>query len=328
MRVYCFLALLIVAAAAACAPVESGSSPATTATATPTASPTPDAAITDALKKIESASRGKLGVYAEIYGDEARHAGLNESDSFAMQSVVKLPISMAVLKRVQAGELSLESSLEFTKDELVPGGMHSPIRDKFPTGGKMTVDELIRWAMSESDGSAADILQRAAGGAKGVQAYLDSLGIDGMKVVYSHTEFFRDDQRQYANAVTPRGAVQLLKVLADASTTNNIAAGDSPITKEHALYLLEIMRGTPTGPKRLKGLLPAGTAVAHKTGTAGTRNGITAATNDAGIITLPDGRMLLIAVFVGDSKGDTETRERAIAESAKLFWDRWAAPKK
>ncbi len=328
MRISFLLPLFIFVAA--CAPVESGSSPAinATSTATPTASATPDAEVTEALKKIESASGGKLGVYAEIYGDEARHAGLNETDSFAMQSVVKLPISMAVLKRVQAGELSLDSTIEFTKDELVPAGMHSPIREKFPDGGKMTVDEMIRWAMSESDGSAADILQRVAGGAKGVQAYIDSVGVDGIKVVYSHTEFFRDDERQYANAVTPRGAVQLLKVLVEASTTDKIQAGESPITKEHALYLLEIMRGTPTGPKRLKGLLPAGTDVAHKTGTSGTRDGITAATNDAGIITLPDGRMLLIAVFVGDSKADTETRERAIAESARLFWDRWAAPKK
>ena len=328
MRISLFLPLFIFAAA--CAPVESGSSPAinATPTAAPTASPTPAAAVVEALKKIEAASGGKLGVYAEVYGDQSLSAGLHVSDSFAMQSVVKLPISMAVLKRVQAGELSLDSTIEFTKDELVPAGMHSPIREKFPDGGKMTVDEMIRWAMSESDGSAADILQRVAGGAKGVQAYIDSVGVDGMKVVYSHTEFFRNDERQYANAVTPRGAVQLLKVLVEASTTDNIQAGESPITKEHALYLLEIMRGTPTGPKRLKGLLPAGTDVAHKTGTSGTRDGITAATNDAGIITLPDGRMLLIVVFVGDSKGDTETRERAIAESAKLFWDRWAAPKK
>src|SRR5690606_10583793 len=136
-----------------------------TSTATPTATPTPDAAVIEALKKIAAASGGKLGVYAEVYGDEFRSAGLNESDSFAMQSVVKLPISMAVLKRVQAGELTLDSTIEFTKDELVPAGMHSPIREKFPDGGKMTVGEMIRWAMSESDGTAADVLQRVAGGA-------------------------------------------------------------------------------------------------------------------------------------------------------------------
>jgi beta-lactamase class A len=42
------------------------------------------------------------------------------------------------------------------------------------------------------------------------------------------------------------------------------------------------------GAKRLKGELPAGTVVAHKTGTGGTRNGITSPTNDIGIIPVAD----------------------------------------
>ncbi|HSI88930.1 MAG TPA: class A beta-lactamase [Pyrinomonadaceae bacterium] len=316
-----FLAFL----SAGCEPGETNASNTSIATPSPTAEPTPDQKLTAELQKIEEASGGKLGVYAEILGSENSGIGLNDTESFAMQSVVKLPISMAVLKRVQQGELALDTVIEFTRDEMVPPRMHSPIRDKFPTDGKMTVEELIRAAMSVSNGTAADVLQRVAGGAKGVQSYLDSLNIEGMKVVYSHQEFDEEYERQYVNAVTPRGAVDLLRVLAEASITDNIQATPSAISKEHALFLLEIMQGTPTGPKRLKGLLPAGTAVAHKTGTSSSRDGSTAATNDAGIITLPDGRMLLIAVFVGDSKGDAATRELAIARSAKTLWDHWAA---
>jgi hypothetical protein len=55
------------------------------------------------------------------------------------------------------------------------------------------------------------------------------------------------------------------------------------------------------GAKRFKGLLPARTIVAHKSGTSGTQNGITAATNDIGIVTLPNGNHVAIAVFVSDS---------------------------
>ena len=80
---------------------------------------------------------------------------------------------------------------------------------------------------------------------------------------------------------------------------------------------------SPTGPKRLKGLLPAGTIVAHKTGTSGTFKGITAATNDIGIITLPNGRHLAIAVFVSDSPANEATREETIAKIAKAVWDKW-----
>ncbi len=47
--------------------------------------------------------------------------------------------------------------------------------------------------------------------------------------------------------------------------------------------------------------MPRGTRVAHKTGTSGTANGIAAATNDIGLVTLPDGGTLAVAVFGSDS---------------------------
>jgi len=77
------------------------------------------------------------------------------------------------------------------------------------------------------------------------------------------------------------------------------------------------------GSKGLQGLLPNGTVVAHKTGTSGTQNGITAATNDIGIITLPNGKHFAIAVFVSDSPADEKVREAVIAKIAKAVWDRW-----
>ena len=64
--------------------------------------------------------------------------------------------------------------------------------------------------------------------------------------------------------------------------------------------------------------------VAHKTGTSGSRNGITAATNDIGIITLPNGKHLAIAVFVSDSPADEKTREEVIAKITKAAWDKWS----
>ena len=86
--------------------------------------------------------------------------------------------------------------------------------------------------------------------------------------------------------------------------------------------LLGWMTATRTFPTRLKGRLPAGTEVAHKTGSSGSRDGVSAATNDIGIITLPDGRHLAIAVFLRDSKADEEGRDAAIAKVARAAWDR------
>lgn len=86
------------------------------------------------------------------------------------------------------------------------------------------------------------------------------------------------------------------------------------------------MTETRTGPNRLRGRLPEGTAVAHKTGSSRTVDGVTAATNDLGIVSLPDGQRLAVAVFVTDSPADDAVRERVIADVARAAYDAWAAP--
>jgi len=82
------------------------------------------------------------------------------------------------------------------------------------------------------------------------------------------------------------------------------------------------MASSGTGLKRIKGLLPAGTVVAHKTGSSGTNDaGVAAATNDVGIIAFPDGRAVALVVFVSDSGASEEERDGVIAAIARAVWD-------
>ena len=66
----------------------------------------------------------------------------------------------------------------------------------------------------------------------------------------------------------------------------------------------------------------------HKTGSSGTRDGVTFATNDIGLITLPDGRRLAIAIFVSDSRADDDARDAVIARIAKAAYDEAIQTKK
>ena len=76
------------------------------------------------------------------------------------------------------------------------------------------------------------------------------------------------------------------------------------------------MRRCQTGDPRLKGLLPTGTEVAHKTGTA---LGIV---NDVGVITLPNGAgHIAIVVFIKDSESSVADSEYSIAEVARGAYD-------
>jgi beta-lactamase class A len=238
-------------------------------------------------------------------------ATLNRQDHFPMQSVYKLPIGMAVMKQIDAGKLNLEQKVAVTKSDFVRAGQNSPIRDRNPNGAEITVNELIRFAIAESDGTASDVLMKLAGGPQGVQAYLNDLSVSDLIVLNSEKEIGQDWQVQYRNFSTPDAAVALLRALHEKRGLSE---------SSQALILKYLVESTP-GAKRLKGLLPAGTIVAHKTGTSGAQKGITAATNDIGIITLPNGKHLAIAVFVSDSPADEATRESVIAKISKAIAD-------
>ncbi len=81
------------------------------------------------------------------------------------------------------------------------------------------------------------------------------------------------------------------------------------------------MLNTYVGPGRIRVGLPLGTPLAHRTGTSGTNDkGLSPGTNDIGIIALPDGRHLAIAVMLTDSYANEATRDRVIAGIAKAAY--------
>jgi beta-lactamase class A len=215
------------------------------------------------------------------------------------------------MKQIDAGKIRLDQKARVTKDDFGSPGQHSPIRDQNPNGAELTVTELLRFAISESDGTASDVLMKLAGGPKAVQADLSELKITDMMVLNTEKELGQDWQTQYKNFASPDAAVALLRALHERQG----------LSESSQALLLKFMAESTPGAKRLKGQLPAGTIVAHKTGTSGTQNGITAATNDIGIITLPNGKHLAIAVFVSDSPADETAREEVIAKIAKAAWD-------
>jgi beta-lactamase class A len=112
------------------------------------------------------------------------------------------------------------------------------------------------------------------------------------------------------DTATPDGMAELLALIYD-------GAG---LTESSRELLLGVMTRTRTGRRRLRGLLPSTTEVAHKTGT------MAAAINDVGIITLPDGAgHLAVAVFVNTLHSTTWRRERTIAEVARVLHDYFSA---
>ena len=164
------------------------------------------------LAQIASTARGKVGASAVVL-ETGETVSLNPHDHFPMQSVYKLPIGMAVMKQVDAGKIKLDQKVAVTKSDFVRRGQNSPLRDKYPNGTEITISELLRYAISESDGTASDVLMRVAGGRIPVQMYLTDLPISDMIVLNTEKEIGQDWQTQYRNSASPEAAVALLRAL-------------------------------------------------------------------------------------------------------------------
>jgi beta-lactamase class A len=223
---------------------------------------------------------------------------------------------MTVLTRIDAKELRIDQEMVVDKSDFVRPGFHSPIRNQNPNGTVLPLSELLRASISESDGTASDILLELAGGPAAVQTYLASIGVKDFIVANSEKEISRDWETQYRNWATPRASIDLLR---------EVQFGNSHSEQSRRL-LLGLLTESKPGGRRLKAGLPSATPFAHKTGTGGTKDGITGATNDIGIITTPDGRHIAIAVYISDSSDDTPTRTKTMEDIAKVVWERWVGP--
>jgi beta-lactamase class A len=266
----------------------------------------------DSISKISQDAQGTLGVAAQVLDGRGLmlvRGGLQHP----MQSVYKLAIAMAALHEVDDGNLELQQEIGISQVDLVGPQLHSPFRDAHPKGGSATIRELLRLAIEESDGTASDVLLRLLGGSGRVMSYLRGVRVRELNVANTEKEMGNDPQAEQRNWATPGGAISLLTALRD---TTNLA--DTSRT-----LLVRWMTTTKTGANRIRGLLPSGTVVAHKTGTSRTVNGVTAATNDIGIITLPDGRSLAVAIFLSGSKLGEAERDTIIARAARAAYMAW-----
>ncbi len=261
------------------------------------------------IRAIAAEAKGKVAVACALPG-----SGLNcDLDAHAhppMQSVFKLPLAMAALHAVEQGKLTLDQPVRFLPEDRILPHVYSPLQDKYPQGGvDVPLRELLRLSVTLSDNVAADIVLRVLGGPKVVDAYVASLEVTGFHLEDGEDVLHREVAAQYRNWFAPAGAVALLRRIADRP----------PFSPEHTEMLLGWM-SVGTNTKRLGANLPAGTQVAHKSGTSDVDDGLAHATNDIGLITLPDGRRLAVAVFVTDSTADQAVREGVIARIGKAAY--------
>lgn len=262
------------------------------------------------VRDIAADAQGRVSAACWLAGTPL-NCDLNPHGHPPMQSVFKLPLGIVVLQQVEAGKFTLDQPIRFEASDRILPHAYSPLMDKYPDGNvDVPLRELLRLAVSLSDNVAADILLRIAGGPAVVNKAIAVLGVRGFHLVDNENALHHDTKLQYRNWFEPAGAVQLLRMIDERS----------PLNAADTAFLREIMTAPPE-KTRLGQQLPGGTPIAHKTGSSDVENGVAAATNDIGLITLPDGRKLAVAVFVTDSRADEATRIAVIARIGKAAYE-------
>jgi len=298
----------------------------------------------------ETRSGGRLGV-AVVEPTSGQRWVHHAGQRFPLQSTFKAPLAAAVLARVDTGALSLDTKIQVRRDEL--SVCWSPLAEEF-TGdaSSFSVLDLLTESVATSDNTAADVLMHQIGGPESVNTLLTRSGVTGMHVdryerdlqiqfhglaAYEpemstctgmdaavarlpkdeHVRAFEAYLRDPRDTTTPEAAADFLlkldrgEILSPASTR----------------VLLDILHATKTGPRRLRAGLPPDARLAHKTGTSADTEGRNGATNDIGIVTLPDGRKLVIVALLTGSSAPEEAREAALADVARAAVGALTAPR-
>ena len=262
----------------------------------------------ETLCKTKKATIG-VALYDFEKGDTLSIRG---DELFPMQSVFKFHIALTILKQVEEGRLSLEKKISISEKELLPKTW-SPLRVDYPNGTELSIKEIMRYMVSQSDNNACDILLHQLGGTAVVNNYIHGLGVKDFSIQANEEEMSRAWDIQFKNWTTPKAAIIMLVWL-------NTSRSMSQNNNYQLLY--NMMLGTTTCPNRLKKGVPANARLAHKTGTSDTnKEGITAAVNDIGFVELANGKRFAISVFVSNSSENMETNEKIIADIAKLAAD-------
>ena len=276
-------------------------------------------ALRQKLQQIVSTKNAVVGV--SIIGNNGKDTlSLNGARHFPLQSVFKFHIALAVLSQIDKGKFSLNQKIKIEKKDLLPD-LYSPIREKYPNGASLTIAEILENTVSSSDNVGCEVLLRLLGGPQVVEEYFTKNKFKDVSIKINEEVQQANWDLQFQNWTTPKAANEVLAAF--------YYNKKKLLSQKSYDFIWKTMRDTETGKARIKGQLPKGTIVAHKTGSSGAnKEGLTAAVNDIGIVFLPNGRHFFISVFVTNSKENADTNEKIIADIAKVTWDYFNAKSK
>ncbi|WP_293679282.1 serine hydrolase [uncultured Phenylobacterium sp.] len=305
-----------------------------------------------------AALQARLDELAATYGEEVGvavtdvsegwTAGVDKDRPYPQQSVSKLWVAIAVMRAADAGRLDPEAWVTLTDEDR--SVFFQPVAYNIGKAGFTTqLSSLLRRALVESDNAANDKLMREMGGPDGVSLALAEMGLAGVKVgayerdlqartagLVWQTDYgmgwnFQEARQALPMATREAAMAAYLADPLDGSSPASITAALAMLSRgellssESTATVLGLMHDARTGPRRLKGGLPAGWSIGHKTGTGQDFQGAAIGINDVGLLTAPDGRTYAVAVMMRQTRKPVPERLAFMQSITRAVAEHWAA---
>ncbi|HCN04428.1 MAG TPA: hypothetical protein DIS79_02325 [Bacteroidetes bacterium] len=250
-------------------------------------------------------------IVLDSMGTTLAEYAVHERDTMVSMSVIKLPMVCAMLEGVSQGRFLMSQPVLVSAEDAVRS-THSPLRDSAGNGPfTTTLGRAMSAAVCLSDNIGIDVALDATGGLSAAQSFFRNHGLDGIGAGTTYRDM--GQKGATANWMTARSMTDMLYRLHRAELF--------PAAERN--WVLRELSTTPTGKRRIRGLLPDSVVVAHKTGShyESDTSSTARAVNDAGIISHPTGKFILITVLVNDSKLTPLQTEDVIARIARTIYD-------
>lgn len=226
--------------------------------------------------------------------DSGKYVDINAAKPYSAASIIKIPVLIQLFKSIEANQLTIYDEMYLTPYFVASGS--GSLQTK-PVGTKLSIDELARMMITESDNSATNMLMSAVGGMPDVNNGIRSWGLKN-----THIQTWLPDL-DGTNFTTANDLATMLYNL-DNPGFLNINSRE---------YIVDYMshvhndRLIPAG-------LPKGTPFIHKTGDIGTMLG------DAGIVYMPDGKKY-ICVIMANRPYNSALGKDFIQKASKIVYD-------
>lgn len=264
------------------------------------------------IARLADPRNGRIGVAAIdlLTGEEVSILG---NQRFPMASTSKIAIAATFLEGVDQGRWSLDD--RFPVLTALPSRRLSSAAAPVREGRLMSARDMIEVMITRSNNEATDGLLAVVGGPKAVNDWVRRAGIEGFSLDRDIATLVRDETEHdpatyidMRDSATPLAMAKMLKGLHEGRW----------LSPQSRSLLIGAMERCVTGRNRIPGKMPSDVIIAHKTGS------LYNTSSDVGIITLPSGRTVALAIYVTGGGNNRAYRIDKIATIARALHDGFA----